>query len=339
MAEDLNSAVTAAIESAKADEGGGSAAGAAADDAAGKETAANDEGAAATGTEGKETKSAADEEEDFWAPTADELAEIEKNPALQKVYKSMQRGFTKKTSELAQIRKSADEAIKVAEFIQANPVQAARNLAKATGLTIAEAKEVVAEAAAGRPTDAGQIKAVAEGLEKRWAESVSPEAAKLLRPLFEDTAKTIVEQMVGPIIQQLRDTAQRTEGLESTAVERAITSSVKSFGARQIEAGNEWDDDLQGEMAELMSKVQPAEGASIDDFLDILYDKALAGRTRSTQNRQRLERLRRIRDNGEPTTTARPGASRTADHVTADMSDNDAIALAVKQATREASGR
>lgn len=331
---DINADVTAAIESAKADEAGGSTTPEVEEKVEETPASTTPEG---KGDEGGKGKSAADEEEEFFNPTAEELDEIQKSPALQKVYKSMQRGFTKRTTELKSLRTEAQEALKVAEFIQANPLQAARNLAKATGLTIAEAKEVVADASGGKQTTAGQIKAVAEGLEERWSKTVSPEAAKVLRPLFEETAKTIVEQMVGPLVQRIDQAAERTDSLENAAATRSIGAAVKGFGATVIEAGNEWDDDIQGEMAELMNKVQPAENTSIEDFLESLYTQVMYNRSKATTQRQRLERLKRIKATSEPTSTARAGEARGKKEITADMSDKDAIALAVQAATEEAS--
>jgi hypothetical protein len=114
-----------------------------------------------------------DDEDEFWRPTAEELAAIEANPELKKVYRSMQRGLTKKTQDLAQKKSELSEKARVADWIQADPEAAIKALAQAAGVSIAEAKKEVGEQ-------------VVDGLEAKWAETVGADAAKLLRPLRGD---------------------------------------------------------------------------------------------------------------------------------------------------------
>lgn len=254
-----------------------------------------------------------DDDEEFWNPSAEELAAIDKSPELKKVYRSMAKGFTSKTQGLSQQRKDLAERTKIADWVQANPADAARVLAAATGMTISEAKAEVRA-----------VEKEVDELEAEWAESVGADAAKILRPLFEKTAAKMQEKMLGPI----RESQAATE---RAAQARGIGASVREFGASIVSRGEEWDNDIQNEMTELTKVIEPGENATIDQYLDILYDKVWATRARKSAARQGLDRLRRIKGEQEPVTSVRPSVGKEP-QITSDMSERDSIALAVAQA-------
>jgi hypothetical protein len=311
MTEDLNTAISSAVQSAT------------------KEVSGEPEAPTPTPTEEPakdEPKVEAEEpskdepsEEEFWNPTAEELAAIDKNPELKKVYRSMQRGLTQKTQKLAEFRKEVEERVKIADWIQSEPEKAIRALAAATGLTLAQAEKKLEEAK------------VVDDLEKEWGDTVGPEAAKLLRPLFEKTAEALIAKTVAPYREQ-------TEALARAAAERGIAASLREFGASVVERGEEWDEELQGEMAQITQSITPADDATIEDYLATVYDVAIARRSRARTARENLARLKRVKGEAEPTTTSRP-APKGEERVTVDMSDKDAIALAVKQAREQVQSR
>ena len=260
-----------------------------------------------------EAKPEPDEDEVF-TPTAEELAIIDKNPELKKVYRSMQKGLTQKTQKLAEIRKQNEEKTKLADWIQGDPDNAVRAIAASRGITLTEAK-VEAETK------------VVDALETQWTDTVGAEAAALLRPLFEQTAKAMLEQTIGPLKQQ-------TEELQKAAAVRGIAASTREFGASVVERGEEWDEDIQKEMAELSETVQPGDETLINDYLATLYDTVSARRMRTKNARANLERLRRVRNEQEPTSSVRP-VPKGAERVTVDMSEKDAVALASRLAMDE----
>lgn len=250
-------------------------------------------------------------DEEVFTPTAEELDLINKSPELKKVYRSMQRGLTQKAQSIAAMRKEMEQKSHVVDWIQADPEKAIRAIAAAAGVSLNEAKQATESK-------------VADSLEEKWAQVMGADAAAMLRPLFEDTARQILEQEVAPYRQQ-------TEVLARQATERTIAASVREFGASVAERGEEWDDETQAEMAKLAAKIEPGEDTPINEYLDVLYDKVVANRMRTKQARQNLERLRKVREEAEPATTTRPSPA-AEERVTTDMTDKDAVAVAVRLA-------
>ena len=265
---------------------------------------------------------AAASEEEVFTPTAEELALIDKSPELKKVYRSMQRGLTQKTTALANTRKDLEEQAKIVNWIQQDPENALRSLAQAAGVKLGD--EVV-------PAKATTEEKIADSLEAKWAKTVGTEAAALLRPLFEETAQALLEERLGPL-------EQDAERARRDANASAAQSDIRGFGASVVEAGEEWNDEIQGEMAKLASVVDPAEEATLPEYLATLYDSVIAKRNRARVARANLERLRKARTEDEPNTSARPSPA-TEEKVTIEMSDNDAIALAVRQARQHFASR
>ena len=320
MAVDLSGAINEAIASAK-DEAGVVDEKPAAETSA-EETPAETEAAPeAEAEEAPEPEPAEEEADDepLLNPTAEELAAIEADPKLQKVYKSLQRGLTKKATEFKAAQKALKDKSELVDWMQANPDKAAEALAEARGfkLSRAEQKEVKNE--------------VVDALEAEYAEKVGPEAAKLLRPLIEKTAKNAIDSVIKEQIEPLKVQAAQ---VERAAQERGIAAAVSSFESKVRAAGGEWDDDVQAEMAARINRLEPGKDVSIDEYLDDIYDATMSARLRLKGAKQTRDRLRRIASESEPVTPARTPAAKE-ERVTSDMKDKDAIALAVKIARQE----
>lgn len=251
------------------------------------------------------------EDIDFINPTAEDLAAIEASPELKRVYKSMQRGLTKKTTELAAKRKEYEQANEVVSWIRSDPETAIRTIAQAAKIPFGEAK-VAAEAT------------VADTLEAKWAKTVGDDAAKLLRPLFEETARAMIQQEVEPL-------KSATAGITQASYERGIAAGIETFGAQVRERGEEWDDEIQGEMAKIADSVNPSDTATLEGYISHLYDTAMARRMRTKSARANLERLKKARQESEPVSSTRP-TGKGEERITNEMSDKDAVAIAVRQA-------
>lgn len=316
---DINSAISAAVGEARTESGASEPEPvvAPASEPAATEPAATEP--AATEPAATTAKIEPDEEE-FYNPTAEELAVIENSPELKKAYRALRKGFTTKTTELAAQRKELGERAELAAWIQMNPEKAARRLAELSGLSISEARAEVKEAkeAAGAVTDE---------LTAMWNKGVGDEATPILRPVIEATAQAVIERVLGPLRAQ-------TEELVTAAQRRGIASTISEFGAGVVQRGEEWSPEIQAEMAKLTTTTTAADGATIEDYLSTLYDTTMMRRSRSQTSRANLARLRRIRDDAEPVVPARPTA-KTEERITADMNDRDAVALAVRQATKQ----
>ena len=334
MPEDLAAAITAAVGGAKSEVEGGAAAPEKTEAAPEKTEAApektveaksEDPAPAKSDTQAKaEPDKKGDSDDDFWTPTAEELSAIDKSPELKKVYRSMQRGLTQKAQSLAELRKGSEEKIRLADWIQSEPDKAARAIAAATGLTLREAKEADSETG------------IVDALEEKWSKTVGADAAKLLRPLFEETAKSMFEKVVGPI-------KEATEALSRSAEERGIAASVREFGASVVERGEEWDDDIAKEMAVISNTMQPGQDEdgnpiSIQDYLATLHDAVLARRSRAKGAKTNLERLRRLKAEQEPTSPTRT-SPKGEDRPDLKAPIKDQVAWAVEAARKQHAAR
>ena len=259
-------------------------------------------------------------EEEFFNPTAEDLAIIENSPELKKAYRALRKGFTEKTTKLAEERKQLNERAELAAWIQQNPEKAARRLAELSGLSITEARAEVKEAKEAAT-------AVTDELSEMWKKSIGDDAAPILRPVIEATARAVAEKLLAPY-------REKTEELDKASQRRAIAATVSEFGAGVTQRGDEWNEEIQAEMARLSDKVKPGDDTPIEEYLSEMYDSVMMKRTRTQTARANLNRLRRLKDEQEPVTPARP-TPKSEDRVTVDMSDRDAVALAVRQAQKE----
>jgi len=280
---------------------------------------------AATATEEKpeEKTEETTEEENELNLSADDLKLINDDPKLLKAYKSMQRGLTQKTTGLADTRKQHEENTKMIEYIRANPDAAVEEMARTRGYIITKksgedaAKADVAEATSD----------TIDALMEKYSKDLGPESAKLLLPMMKEVAQTIATQAINPI-------AQQQQFLDRSAKERGISAAVHEFGAAVKEQGEDWSEDIQTQMSEMMDRVVPGEQTNIQDYLGTLYDAVTAKTARATAVKTQLTRLRKAKDEAEPTHAVRP-APKTAETITSDMSERDAIAMATRQAEEE----
>lgn len=316
MPDDLSAAISSAVaESTKEVSGGEAEPTATAPDPTPASTPTKEAPAAPAEKPGAEaakpTAPSAPDEDEVFTPTAEELAIIDKNPEMKKVYRSMQRGLTQKTQALADMRKALEQKSNIVDWIQQDPAGALKAISEYTGVNLSSPK----------PSTEAKV---ADSLESKWAETVGADAAKLLRPLFEDTARAILAQEVAPYKAQ-------TEQLAHAAAERGIAASVAEFGATISSRSEEWDDDIQMEMAKLANVVEPGANTPINDYLGVLYDTVMANRMRTKSARSNLERLRRVRTEAEPASNAR-SAPHSEERIDNSMSDKDAVAVAVRLA-------
>jgi len=317
MPEDIGAAIAAAVGSAKGEVTADPTANVPTDKPA--ETKPEEKPAEATAAkpEDKKPETAPEEDDDFWKPTAEELAAIEADARLQKVYKSMQRGLTKKSQEHSAKLKEAEAEINFARWFKSDPAGAAREIARQAGLLAAEA---AADKPPDKPTDA-----VADDLEVM----LGKKAADLMRPLLEKAFETMAAPM-----------AETVEQLATAARERGVAATVTEFGANLVQQGFDWDDDIQQEMADLSKKVEPAtdekgERVPMNEYLDTLYSAVMARRDRVSKSKAALERLKRIKTDAEPTGTATATNTSEPDRPPVGTPINEAVAIAVKAARKQ----
>ena len=331
MPEDIGAAIAAAVGSAKGDLTADPTAGVEPDKPAPTETTPEEKPAekpaseATAKPEDKKPEEKSDED-DFWKPTAEELAAIEADAKLQKVYKSMQRGLTKKTQEIAAKTKDDEEALNFARWFKADPANAARVIAQHAGLELAE------KLAEGK-TPAKASNAVVDELATKWEKTLGKEGAAALRPLIEETVESITKTLMEPV-------TATTEELAHAATERGVAATVTEFGANLIQQGFEWDDDIQQEMADLSKKVEPATDdkgnrVPMPEYLDTLYSAVVAKRDRASKTKTALDRLKRIKAEAEPGAPVTAAPTTDPDRPSLGTPINEAVAIAVKAARRQ----
>lgn len=268
--------------------------------------------------------------EDFKV-TAEELEVIDKDPNLKKVYRSMVRGFSKKMEETSNLRKEAEKALQAVAEIRADPIAAARAIAASAGKKLEELPTETAAAVAVAKTSLDKAR---DQLEAR----VGKDAADILAPVLYEVVQSLMGEELAPVKQTLADREQE-------AAEQVLKSNISAFGSSVIEDGGEWDEDIEKEMAALITsgEVAPGRGpdgktkVSLPKFLDHLHNIVIRDRERKHVTSERVLRLREAVTVAEPTRSTRPTAS-APEEIVAGMDPKKATALAIAAARREAAG-
>lgn len=340
MSDDLNGAIAAATDAAVAESGGDGRAGAAtggetpvatggeatpapdsalsrARDASGRFVKADGTPAEAPAAE-PEPVEPEPETDPLEVLSREDLDRINGDPLMRKMYKTVLRGFHSKSEKFAAEKGQLAERLQIVDWIQSDPENAIRTLARAKGINLAEPAKSEAQTAV-------------DDVEKLAIAQFGPEGAdtiKLLRPIIEKVAEQLVEQRIAPDRQQL-------EALRQAAASNAIAGALKAFGAERQTAEEPWDDSIQAEMHSIMQRVKPGENVDIKDYLAVLYNNAVAERDRKTRVKANIDRLKKASTKTETPSNMRPAPVQPRS-VTADMSDKDAIALAVELAQADA---
>lgn len=268
-----------------------------------------------------------EEDENPFALSAEQLKQINESELLSQAYKSMQRGLTKKTQGLSQQVKGNEQALQLVEWIKENPDAAVEQMAQMRGYVLSkkdagQAKQSEVQEAASDAVDA---------LMEKYSQQLGPESTKLLLPMMQEVARTVAEQALAPV-------AQQTQFLDQAAKQRGISAAVHEFGSYIKEQGEDWNDNIQEKMAVMMDRVTPGDNTTIQDYLFTVYNAVTAEETRQKAVKSQLARLKKAQAEAEPNRSMRP-APKQERHVTVDMDERDAIALAVELAEREAAAR
>jgi len=264
------------------------------------------------------------EEDGDFRPSAEELEAIDKNPELKKVYRSMVKGFTAKTTELAEKRKEAEAAMNAVNAIKENPVAAIRAMAAAANIKLAE------EPAPTAPTTTTE-KTVIQKLQESLEAKIGKEAADVLAPVLLEAVGVITGEELGPVklaIEQQRKVAEA----------QSLRTSISEFGSSVVEDGGEWDEDVEREMATLVNKVVPREGVTLPEYLEVLYNNVQTIRNKMKTTEREVTRIKTAAQRAEPVRAVRTTAPAPR-QITPGMDLKEATALAVAAARAEAASR
>jgi hypothetical protein len=246
--------------------------------------------------------------------SAEEMAAVAADPKLSKIYKSMQRGLTAKTTSIAEERRKLAARQSILDQIEADPEQAAVALAKAAGL------EVV------RKNEAAQT--AVDDASAKMAELFGPEAAGVLKPVFEQLVKGVLEQEVAPY-------KEATEQLQNTAFDQAMGAAVEQFKSSLNE---ELDPQTEQEMVALMAQIKPGKDVTPVQYLKFLHTNVTAGKVRAKATQEAADRIRKVASAQEPVAGVR-AAREPETGVSIKKSFGDNFSSAFDEAVREVGRR
>ena len=257
-----------------------------------------------------DVKAEAKTEENPLNLTKEDLEAIEADPLLRKAYKTVLRGFTSKTTELAKERKQHEEDLNLLQWFRNDPDNALKALARARGFDLGPPK--------------GEAAKVVDKIQEKMDKTFGPEGAKALRPIFEDLVQTMVDERIKPA-------AERVDQLEHIATETGVENVVQTFIAELATGDEEYNEEIQSEMAKLAVRLRKANDVPLKDHLRSLYNSVMHEREQKSRVSADLKRLQEARKKTEPIAGVRP-TSPVERKMTADMTLNEKVALAVEMA-------
>lgn len=184
--------------------------------------------------------------------TKEELAEIKKNPALNKLYRSLNKGWTQKTQTLAEERRSSQQALQLVEALRTNPQATLQELARFAGVEVSKPKE--------------QTQAQVDALNQLFGPDLGPQIATAV--------KTLVDQETSGIRQVAEQTAEQSRIASATAV---LTAFEEAHPDLKTEIGLNSKGEpitIQSRMRELSAEWAPAQQMDPTRYLDRLYKMA-----------------------------------------------------------------
>ncbi len=201
--------------------------------------------------------------------SAEERKELEGKPPEERI-KGFQRAFTRKSQELSEQRKSLEQYQQLIQAFEQDPDATIRYLAEQRGLKLS-GKEAEAKPDAPQPS-ADTVKALEEQL--------GPELA-FLAPKLAAAMETMLSKAVTPL-------AEQHERMLSEQAKQATESVLKAFDSEKPE----WRKH-EAQVAELMSRYQPAPKAGVDEgqYLRDMYKLASHSISEAEKVKQVAERM------------------------------------------------
>jgi hypothetical protein len=256
----------------------------------------------------------ADAEDAFDTLTAEEIAAIKADPALNKLRKSLMRGYSAKTQEHSHL-------VQLGLAYRRDPQGVLKAIADSLGMTVSPAQAAAAAAAAAAPpvVDPG----------KELEDLFGPQIGPKVRAVFDKWAEARIGATVAPVQQTLGKVVSQSEAARMQAEENSFKSRHKDV-TPQIEA----------EIVALgqSGKIVPGD-MSPAEYLDTLYDVVMArrarqsaktaGKTASVKLAKRIEANRRDR---EPSgVSGRGGSVKKVSNIANARSISEALDMAMKE--------
>ncbi len=261
-----------------------------------------------------ETPGATDEPDVFDALSPDEIAAIKADPALNKLRKSLMRGYSSKTAEHNQL-------VQLGLAYKRDPQGVAKAIAESVGLTLAPA--AAAPAAAPSAADPGVE------LEQLFGPQIGPK----VRAVFDKWAEARIGPRVAPLEQTLGQVTAQSEAARMYGEEQAFKARHKDI-TPQVEK----DIVALGQSGKIVpGNMTPAE------YLDTLYDVVMARRQRQAAKGAAGEATRKLankiaanrRDREPVGVSGRGGSVKKVSRVTDAKSISEALDIAMAEMENE----
>lgn len=275
--------------------------------------------------------------------TNEDLAEIEKNPIMKRAYKTMLRGLNKAQQSLAEQRKANESDLGIIATLRKDPTAGLRALAATMGVPVTIGDGTAAQPAASTAAAAQAPKTPQQIAEEELLKAFPKEGAAVLGPIFTRIAEAIATEQLKPVLAKLAEGERILMGQRQVTMQSQLNSQLATYG-RSVEArGDDWTDEIQVEMSKLVGRVRPGtheDGSplTIPEYLDVLYHHATAARSHAAAKARQLERLRAAVDSAEPAPVRTSPTSLLDQKITAELDDDAATALAVRQSIAELTG-
>lgn len=265
-----------------------------------------------------------DEDEEDLRLSAEELEIIDKNPELKKVYRGMVRANSRKGEVLANKRKEADNALQLMSAFRDKPAETLRAMAAALNIKLVEEAPPAAP-----PAEKTNLEKIRASLEAK----VGKEAAEILAPSILEAVSSVIGEEMAPVKQTLQDQVE-------TANRHSLRSAVSAFASETVEGGGEWNADIEKEMAQMLAdgKVLPGKGATLPEFLGILYNQIQTKRGQTKVVTEKITRLKKAAEVSEPVRSTKPQPP-AEPVIRPGMNIKEATALAINSARKEISAR
>ena len=240
---------------------------------------AQDDGGANRPTEQSETngtEASQTQETSEQLLSQDEIDKLKGKP--DELVKATNRAFTRKTQELAEMRKQLEPVKELAEALQTNPQETVRTLAKQYGLAVQEVRE--AETAA-------EAKAAALNLTDKLKAKLEPELHFLADQMGAALEETIADKMKEFAAKEVAPIKAQQEAALMESVKKSTDATLQAFSAKHPG----WEKH-EKDMLALSSKLRP-EGMEDSEYLETLFILATKDQTEAQKTQQVLDRMKK----------------------------------------------
>jgi len=221
--------------------------------------------------------------------TPQELETLKSTPEGLKLYKGLMQSYTPRMQKLAEQERQFSQQKQMWDALN-SPDEGIRRravaaLAAATGMRLAEEKP---------KETAPEVDEVTEEMNRVFG----PEAAAIMRPVFEKLAQKVASSQIQPL-------QQASEALQMDARARQAQAQIAQFRANAKERGWEITPDVEARMTQLGQEFLPARPIETVEggvrHLEMLYKLATADDAEKAASKKVFDRMQKAAETAEPT--------------------------------------